>query len=331
MISGNSQVVAFASAAPLAPDDVNGVSDIYAVDLTAGTLERVSLPQAGGTEATGTRVDGHTGETVAQVNGTDPSIDGTGRHISFVTNGNLTGDRPVDAEGPVTDPPTVSTEPATYTRVRFGAIDGWYVRALYADLLNRPADTSGLVYWVETLWVTSTRSNVPRSLQATSEHRKILVQDAYQHLLGRSADAGGLAYWTGRLAGGTSVESMEATLLGSTEAYVKAGSTPVGFVTYAYDKLLGRTPDSAGQAFWVSVLSSGVSRTSVSATLIRSTEHARIVVDTTYQDLLDRAPDNAGRTFWVSTLTSGQSRTVFVRNLVSSDEYYLRAQTHVGS
>ncbi len=98
-ISGDGTTVAFESDAPLTTDDVNGVSDVYTYAMGTGTITRVSAALAGGTEATGTRVDGNTGDTVPENNGSDPAIGLTGQFVTFTTDGNLTGTRPASTEG----------------------------------------------------------------------------------------------------------------------------------------------------------------------------------------------------------------------------------------
>ena len=109
-LSGDGHYVAFQSQAALTPDDTNGVLDVYRRDLQTGALERVSVPAPGGTEASGTLVDGHTGETVAQINGSDTAISTDGRYMAFTSNGNLAGARGTGDEG------TISTEPAVFAR-----------------------------------------------------------------------------------------------------------------------------------------------------------------------------------------------------------------------
>ncbi|MDA8117453.1 MAG: hypothetical protein M0000_08815 [Actinomycetota bacterium] len=116
-ISGNGSFVAFQSFAPLTPDDVNGVMDVYSYDLVNNTVTRDSVANSSGTDATGTKVDGHTGATVDLINGQDPDITYDGRYVSFSSNGNLTGDRTVSTEEGTTG---VSTESAIYVRT-FGA------------------------------------------------------------------------------------------------------------------------------------------------------------------------------------------------------------------
>ncbi len=112
-LSGDGQYVAFESNAALTPDDTNGVLDVYERNLATGALTRVSVPVAGGTEASGTRTDGKTGATVDQVNGSDDNINYDGRYVSFLSNGDLAADRPISTEGATTG---VSTEGAVFVR-----------------------------------------------------------------------------------------------------------------------------------------------------------------------------------------------------------------------
>ncbi len=112
-ISGNGNFVAFESDAALTPDDVNGVRDIYVRDMVNNTVVRASVSNASGTDATGTRIDGKTGATILQINGADPAISFDGRYVTFLSNGNLAGDRVVSTEGGVT---STSTEGAIYAR-----------------------------------------------------------------------------------------------------------------------------------------------------------------------------------------------------------------------
>lgn len=116
--SADGSHVAFSSlSSTLTPGDVNGVEDAFVRDLEEPLTERVSVVDetAGGTEATGTRVDGQTGEVKPQINGTDVVINEDGTIVAFVSNGNLANDRPLDEEDPEGG---VSTEPAVFTRTR---------------------------------------------------------------------------------------------------------------------------------------------------------------------------------------------------------------------
>ena len=123
-VSGDGLHVAFESlSSTMTAGDVNGVMDAFVRDLGADPVtERVSVidetaaldPLLDPTEATGTRTDGNTGETVAQKNGADVAINSDGSMVAFSSNGNLAGDRAASEE----TPGEISTETAVFTRAR---------------------------------------------------------------------------------------------------------------------------------------------------------------------------------------------------------------------
>lgn len=117
VVSGDGAHVGFESlSSTLTDGDVNGVLDAFIRDLSPAVTERVSVVDEtlGGTEATGTRTDGNTGETVPQKNGTDVAVSGDGSVVAFTSNGNLTNDRTESEE----TPGAISTEPSIFTRTR---------------------------------------------------------------------------------------------------------------------------------------------------------------------------------------------------------------------
>jgi hypothetical protein len=121
-ISGDGQYVAFESLAPLTPDDVNEVqdvceegdepafvpmSDVYRFEFGTRAVTRWSLANPDGTgevtptEASGFKIDGHTGECVPASNGADAAISRDGSRIAFVSGGNLVGRVVEEEEGEV--------------------------------------------------------------------------------------------------------------------------------------------------------------------------------------------------------------------------------------
>jgi hypothetical protein len=121
VVSGDGSTVAYASTAAMTPDDVNGVSDVYTMRL-AGGMGRGSLvddpADTNAFEASGTRTDGNTGETVAASNGADPALTRTGNVVAFTSQGNLTGIA-ASEEGEDTGEeaePATSIEPNIYVR-----------------------------------------------------------------------------------------------------------------------------------------------------------------------------------------------------------------------
>jgi hypothetical protein len=84
------------------------------------------------------------------------------------------------------------------------------------------------------------------------------------------------------------------------------------FVTAAYRRYLGRVPDAAGLAGWVTAMQNGLSDERLEAGFIGSDEYIAIHggkgigwVTGLYQDLLGRAPDAAGLQNWLDQLAVG--------------------------
>ncbi len=122
-ISGDGRYVGFDSEAPLTTDDQNEVDgvrmrDVYRYDTTTGALVRVSAAAAVGVEASGCRTDGHTGQSVPAVNGTDAQLGRDGRTVVFGSQGDLTLDRPAETEGVAAAAvaPATAFESAVYAR-----------------------------------------------------------------------------------------------------------------------------------------------------------------------------------------------------------------------
>jgi hypothetical protein len=146
--------------------------------------------------------------------------------------------------------------------------------------------------------------------------------------LGRAPDAAGLTYWVGLLRSGTySVAQVASLFYASDEYYIyHAGNSATTWVTLLYQKLLGRSPDSAGLAGWVSYTNNPKDGKSwVAYQFFQSLESRMVRVQGLYQALLHRAPDSTGWPYWAqSVLTTGDITLAI--NLASSQEYWERAQ-----
>jgi hypothetical protein len=84
------------------------------------------------------------------------------------------------------------------------------------------------------------------------------------------------------------------------------------FVTQAYQQYLGRTPDQAGLAAWVSAMQNGLSDEHLEAKLIGSAEYINAHggpgagwVTAMYQNILGRTPSQAEVDGWVADLNNG--------------------------
>jgi hypothetical protein len=107
---------------------------------------------------------------------------------------------------------------------RYGSIDdAGYVRLLYTNLLDRPADAAGLTYWLGEL--SSGRTNRGALLARFSEsdefkirrRAEVLVTMTYVGMLRRSADQAGFTYWVGVVQNGASVQQLIGGFLTSSE------------------------------------------------------------------------------------------------------------------
>ena len=74
-----------------------------------------------------------------------------------------------------------------------------YVKGLYADILDRPADAGGLASWVDQIRRGVSRTQVAAGFYGSVESRTDRVKALYQEVLGRAPDAGGQRHWVGQL------------------------------------------------------------------------------------------------------------------------------------
>jgi streptogramin lyase len=93
-------------------------------------------------------------------------------------------------------------------------------------------------------------------------------------------------------------------------------------VTGLYNMILGRAPDPAGLAGWVSALKSGTLKLpQVAADFLDSTEYLSHVVGSYYQNFLDRAASSAEIAAWVSAMQGGKSEEQVATAFFESAEF----------
>lgn len=257
VLSGDGSTVAFESEAPLLPDDVNtvawstctsdpadpavpagtvrgvvDVTDVYRYDLDGKALsDRPSKANTEGLpegiapfEATGFRIDGHTGLCVPAGNGADPAISADGSSVAFVSSGNLVG-RIVEEE---------DSHEVTVTAEGSGTTDGTSIEPnVY---LNTGPDS--------TMWVSDDGGSAGRELPAMSADGRYVVlagrSSAYNGVWVKDTTSDGPAT---RLASGT-LFNPDISPDGNVIAWAKYG-----------------TGDSGGQAVYVVQKSPGQSWT----------------------------------------------------------------------
>jgi hypothetical protein len=197
-----------------------------------------------------------------------------------------------------------------------------YVTAIYKDLLGHGPDPEGLAYWSGQLDRGDSRVTIINLFDHSTWYFGPIIESVYQKYLGRTPDAGGLAFWIQRMFDGLTDEQLEANLIASPEYFQRAGGANRSWVDAMYQDLLGRQPDSAGEAFWVGQLQLGMSRHSVALGFAASRERESQHLMAEYRKLLNRPAGNQEIDYWLSHFEQGMSNEDILTGLITSDEYF---------
>ena len=214
-------------------------------------------------------------------------------------------------------------------------IRGWlrassapFVGQAYRDVLGRPVDSAGLSYWSGALDKGLARTSFALTMQSSVEARALFVSSEYKRLLRRDVDPAGKAYWSGYLATHT-VQQFEATIMGPPEYFItQGGGTAAGFVTALYTDTLGRTPDAAGQAYFMAMVAKGVSHEAIANAMVWTPEGLSHRVAIMYLTYLHRTGDSAGIAHFADFLLHGTSVQQLAALFMASDEYQAYANAH---
>jgi uncharacterized delta-60 repeat protein len=199
-----------------------------------------------------------------------------------------------------------------------------FVEQVYGQLLNRPADSGGLLYFTTLLNDRISRVAIVGAIEQSTEYRTDEIDQLYETLLGRASDSGGLDNFLTALASGASITDVEAAILGSGEFYNRSGGTTDGFLTALFADVLNRSVDPAGQQSFSTLISQGMSTQGV-ATIVLDSPEARVdVVDAFYNTYLQRPADAAGLAAFASPLPGGSSNEAIIAAILGSDEYFER-------
>lgn len=196
------------------------------------------------------------------------------------------------------------------------------VVSLYQDILGRAPDAAGLSQYTSQLNAGITRAAIAQTMLSSAERFGKVVDQLYDTYLHRKADAAGRAHWVGTLLGGGTEEAVAASFMLSSEyAAMHVGNTE--FVKALYRDVLGRGPDSPGQAAHVSALAGGKTRAELVATFLSSEERFRRIVDQLYGQFYQRHADLTGMVWHASKLKSGeQTVRSLAQSFVAADEYF---------
>jgi hypothetical protein len=169
-------------------------------------------------------------------------------------------------------------------------------RGMFRTALGRAPAPVEYGFWVDRL-VNAGRSAVVSGIEGSFEARSRVVNDAYLRFLGRTPVGGEDQTFVNALLGGSTDESVLATLLGSNEYLARspaligqAGAPPNErtFVQALYTQLL-RRPASPIEENMQAAQVLAVGRTQVALNILSSVEHRRLVVIDYYRTILGRA------------------------------------------
>ncbi|AWN41716.1 DUF4214 domain-containing protein [Methylobacterium durans] len=156
-----------------------------------------------------------------------------------------------------------------------------YVEHLYEDVLDRPADSTGLNYWIAALRAGSERAEVAMHFVLSEENLAKIggvlaagdVARLYHGLLDRAPDAEGLHYYRDAIAHGSTLSDVAEMFLNSAEYRANhVGLSDTAYLQNLYEHALGRQAEKTGLEFWEGQLGHGASRASVASAIADSVE-----------------------------------------------------------
>ena len=122
------------------------------------------------------------------------------------------------------------------------------IGSAYKSELGRPATAQETQNWYDTLVKGSPIGDITKSIGESEEGRKYDIAAAYKDTLGRTGTPEEIQSWYDTLAKGSSFDDVLKNISASQEATVVED----------YRKYLGREPDAAGLADWISKLQAGI-------------------------------------------------------------------------
>jgi hypothetical protein len=157
---------------------------------------------------------------------------------------------------------------------RYGSLSNEaFIDLVYANVLNRAADSEGRAYWLGRLYQGTDRGEVMIGFAESSEFisrtgtspatgtTQAKISRLYQAFFLRPADSGGLSYWSGQASNGVSLEAIASAFAQSAEFQTRYGSlSNQQFIELVYSNVLGRSPDAGGLNYWVGLLNGGLDR-----------------------------------------------------------------------
>lgn len=177
------------------------------------------------------------------------------------------------------------------------------------------------------------RTQSVQNHMSAAEHFNVFapIIRLYRAYFVRFPDFGGLDYWTRQFRFGVPPSSISQNFASSQEfQQATGGLSNAGFITYCYQVVLGRQPDSGGYNYWLGQLDSGArNRGEVMLAFSESAEYQaaslnRVWMSMLYHGMFRRTPDQGGYDFWLGQLDAGWSLDQVIPYFFYSTEYRLR-------
>lgn len=199
------------------------------------------------------------------------------------------------------------------------------VNALYADILGRAPDATGLANWTRAVMTTGDPGPVAAGIVRSPERYWTFVQLQYRLALGREPDVTGTQTWVDALRNGMTVPEMQVQVYASAEGLSVLGGGDLGaWVDQVYLRVLGRSAGAGERESWVAQARSGGLHAAARG-IVLSQEAALRRLDGYYQTMLGRSADPAGIATYAGMMR-GDGDFVLPIEIGRSVEYFNRAQ-----
>jgi lysophospholipase L1-like esterase len=200
------------------------------------------------------------------------------------------------------------------------------VTSLYDTILGRKPDQTGLNSWGQLLQNYGLPAQqLAQDLWDSAEHRAQQVNQYYSSYLHRTPAPTEQGYWVGVFEGGASETQVQQAILSSGE-YQAAHTSDSDFLTGLYHDVLGRSPDSPGEAALEQVMQGGQGRPAVIFLVLTSAENIKNEVDGFYSTFLNRTPVASEEQFWIAVAEqNGFSTELVAEKILSSTEFFATA------
>lgn len=196
-----------------------------------------------------------------------------------------------------------------------------FVTELYNDLLQRDPDPGELSFNVNYLRNGGSIEVLTHKIVTSTERKAVVVTSYYETYLGREPDADGLAFQVNLLNHGVKPVEVQRGFIASPE-FQNAHVTNISYVDALYADILGRAPDAAGEAYWVSALENGMSRDRVALSFFNTQEYVTRVINTDFNLVLNRNAEPGAIHYWTPSLVqTGKDGELLVALFVSNENF----------